>query len=536
MRDYKHSLPAARNVISFLRDSYGLDVRSLALFRILVALVVLTDLMSRQPHTRQLYSDAGVFPRSLAMDLIHPDRWSILFLSGTPEFAGLVFVTGIVAAMLMAIGWRTRIATVVLWIAVLSIQARNNHANSGADTLLRMSLFWGMFLPLGATWSIDRYLSQLPATTTAAAPRVVVNLVSFGLLLQTACVYFFTALLKDGPGWRADGTAVYYALGIADIANPLGDWLFRTAPAWFFRGATTGTLWIEFAVPLMLIIPTRTGWLRTVAVLLVIVLHLSIAATMWVGLFGAIAIASVVALLPTRFWAFADAHWRMPVAVTVMFHRVRSFLNNLGFALPDRRHPRSQVQPVSEQAMLPIRRNLRPDPDEMSRTALNVVGALSIALLLLWNISTVSSYQPPAPATRLAMASGIFQQWSMFSPNPQGGTLWFVIEGELVSGEKVDVMTAVVAGDVSIRQPVVWDQSEGHVVTDKYWRKYFEAIQTREGDLFAFADTTCQGWNEENVADEKLARITITQGFATTLPTNERADPVFTLIGTWNCG
>lgn len=87
MANVNHSHPLARNGVSLLRESYALDIRSLAVFRILVAIVVLTDLVSRMPHARQLYSDAGVFPRSLAMALVHPDRWSVMFVSGTPEFA-----------------------------------------------------------------------------------------------------------------------------------------------------------------------------------------------------------------------------------------------------------------------------------------------------------------------------------------------------------------------------------------------------------------------------------------------------------------
>lgn len=272
----------------------------------------------------------------------------------------------------MAIGWRTRFATVVLWIVVLSIQARNNHANSGADTLLRMSLFWGMFLPLGARWSLDRYLARSPDASAQAAPRIVANLVSFGLLLQIACVYFFTAMLKDGPEWRTDSTAVYYALGIADISNPLGNWLFQTAPAWLLRGATMGTLWVEFAVPLMLIVPTRTGWLRSVAVFLVIALHVSIAATMWVGLFGAIAIASVVALLPCQFWTFIGARKRLNKPAKAIASQLRKFLDSLVRGQPQLQHSYNSPHSRPIKGTLNFRYAVLPDTEAVAKTALTV--------------------------------------------------------------------------------------------------------------------------------------------------------------------
>lgn len=196
MPESKNSESRQSKTLTYVRDSYALDYRSLAVFRVLVALVVLIDLALRFPHTYTLYSDSGPYPRYLSMENIHPDRWSVFFANGSPEFAWLLFVIGMVAAVSMMAGWRTRLATVVLWVIVLSLQSRNNHANSGADTLMRMSLFWGMFLPLGARWSADARLGAPHDPTVAGG--TVANAVGFGLILQGACVYFFTALMKDG--------------------------------------------------------------------------------------------------------------------------------------------------------------------------------------------------------------------------------------------------------------------------------------------------------------------------------------------------
>lgn len=523
-----------REALSYLRESYALDYRSLAVFRVLVGLVVLIDLLLRSPHVYTLYSDSGPYPRQLSMQTIHPDRWSMFFVNGSPEFAWLLFLAGMVAAILMIVGWRTRTATIVLWIIVFSLQSRNNHANSGADTLLRMSLFWGMFLPLGARWSVDA--NSNASITENRSAGTVANMVTFGLLLQGACVYFFTAMLKDGSRWREEGTAVYYALGVADVSNPIGNWLFHNAPGWFFQAATMGTLWLEFAVPFMLIIPVRSGWLRMVGVLLIISLHLGIATTMWVGLFPAISIASISAALPSSFWNVLSAHARIPRAVRMLQQRIPLGTGRATTYAPEFEPADNHTLSDGGQHVLRFRYSMRPEKNKISRLLINAVGTVSIVLMLTWNVSTVSSYQPPQPLGRLAMASGTFQQWMMFSPNPQGGTLWFVIEGELASGEKIDVMTPIVANDVSIHKPAVWDQSEGHVMTDKYWRKYFEAIQGRENDLFHFADYACRTWNAGNSGDDKLVRLIISRGFATTLPNSERADPVYQPVGTWNCG
>ena len=56
MRNYQNSSSLPSNLTGHLRTAYALDIRSLALFRILVSLVVLVDLVLRVPHTFTLYS------------------------------------------------------------------------------------------------------------------------------------------------------------------------------------------------------------------------------------------------------------------------------------------------------------------------------------------------------------------------------------------------------------------------------------------------------------------------------------------------
>ena len=399
---------------------------------------------------------------------------------------------------------------------------------------MRVSLFWGMFLPLGAVWSVDASTNRHQSAPPSAGG--VASVMGFALMLQGACVYFFAAMLKDGVPWREHMDAVYYALGVADLSNPIGDWLFHNAPGWIFEVLTFGTLWLEFAIPVMILVPIRSGWLRTVGVLLVVALHLGIASTMWVGLFPAISIASISVVLPSSFWSFISGKVRLPQVSRLRRFGSPSNGNLVGPNPVVGESLLSRKPSTEDRYALRLNHSHLLDKAALSRKALNTCGVLCIVLMLSWNVSTVSSYQPSKPLERLTLATGIFQQWSMFAPTPQAGTLWYVVEGELASGEKVDLMTPIVANDVFIRQPVVWDQSEGHVMTDKYWRKYFEGIEGRESDQFAFADYTCRTWNATNNDGERLISLVITQGLATTLPNSERDDPVNTTVGLWHCG
>ena len=137
-------------------EIFGADLRSLAALRIVLALIVLLDLFGRAQNLRAHYSDDGVLSRRLLIEELNEWRWSVNLANGTLAFQTLAFAVAAVAAVGMLLGYRTRLMTIIVWVMVVSIQVRNPMVLSGADTLLRLLLFWSMFLPLGAWWSIDR--------------------------------------------------------------------------------------------------------------------------------------------------------------------------------------------------------------------------------------------------------------------------------------------------------------------------------------------------------------------------------------------
>ncbi|NES72609.1 MAG: hypothetical protein F6K24_49165, partial [Okeania sp. SIO2D1] len=150
------------NFSATLEKLFGLDLRSLALFRVGLALVIIVDLIIRAGDLRSLYSDAGVMPRTLLKEITNPFYWSINSISGEPFVQGLIFlIVGLIAIALL-VGYRTRLATIAMWAFVISIQNRNPALSFAADHVLRALLFWAMFLPLGASYSIDSALNSSP--------------------------------------------------------------------------------------------------------------------------------------------------------------------------------------------------------------------------------------------------------------------------------------------------------------------------------------------------------------------------------------
>src|SRR5829696_28443 len=279
-------------------EIFGADLRSLAAFRMVLAGLVLLDLAGRAPDLYAHYTDRGILPRDILLQEALLNRWqfSLNLMSGELLVQALLFGVAALAALALLVGYRTRLMTMIVWVLVMSIQVRNPLVVNAGDTLLRLLLFWGILLPLGAHWSVDRALK-------AAPPRLsmrFLSLATVGLFLQIAFVYWFTAILKTDPAWRTDGTAIYYALGSDQFATRIGAYLYQFPD--LLTVLTYATVALEAFGPFLLFFPFFTGPVRTGAVLAYMNLHFGIWLTMNVGLFSWTAALCMVCFLPTWFW------------------------------------------------------------------------------------------------------------------------------------------------------------------------------------------------------------------------------------------
>ena len=153
-----------------------------------------------------------------------------------------------------------------------------------------------MFLPLGACWSVDRLRGAVPDPPSTR----VLSMATAGLFLQIAFVYWFTALLKTGPEWRVDGTALYYALSAKQLETPIGAYLLQFPD--LLKVLTFGTLALEIVAPLLLFSPFFTVPARMAGIVGVVGLHVGISMTLAVGYFPWIGAACMVCFLPGWFW------------------------------------------------------------------------------------------------------------------------------------------------------------------------------------------------------------------------------------------
>ena len=134
----------------------GADLRSLGVLRIAVGALILIDLIHRSTDMVAHYTDIGAFPRSAAIENAY-SRWtfSLHMMNGTWQVQAVLFVVAAAFAVALMVGYRTRLATIVSWFLLLSLQNRNWLILPG-DNLMRALLFWAIFLPWGARFSVDK--------------------------------------------------------------------------------------------------------------------------------------------------------------------------------------------------------------------------------------------------------------------------------------------------------------------------------------------------------------------------------------------
>jgi hypothetical protein len=209
------------------------------------------------------YTDAGRFPRAAMSHTPGLENiWSFFLLNGSPFFVCAGFVLSGVAALLLGVGWRTSLMTPLGWLLLLSLQARVPHSNDSGDVLLRMILFWGIFLPWGEHWSIDAFSRQGSSqedltfdspSQSSIMPYSVFRWATLAYTLQIVIIYFFSLLWKSNRSWMIDGTAVYYALHLDKWTSESGRAALNL-PFIYLRIATHLTILIELS-PLLLLLP-----------------------------------------------------------------------------------------------------------------------------------------------------------------------------------------------------------------------------------------------------------------------------------------
>lgn len=284
-----------------LYSLFGIDLRTLALFRTLLGLVLLWTLLRGFSDLEAFWTDWGVMPRAWIIETDSANRVSFYFLNGSTWFVAALLAAQCVLALMYLLGWRTRLANVLSLVLWGSLMNRNPITLIGGDLLMACLLFWSCFLPVGARFSVDAALATNPPPRD---PRHL-SWASAGLLIQVMSVYFFSAILKNGVEWFPEYTAVYYTMSLDRYATPLGQWLLNF-PA-LLEALTAFVFWLEAIGPLLMFLPWLNRPLRFVLMLLFMGMHAGFILCLEIGHFPYVSIASLSAFLGGWFWDWRTA-------------------------------------------------------------------------------------------------------------------------------------------------------------------------------------------------------------------------------------
>lgn len=276
---------------------FGVDLRTLALFRVALGSLLIFYVLNRMPDAVAFFTDWGVLPRYWLLQT--QDAWSRLSLyliNGDAWFVFLLLLATLACAIALWFGYRTRLATILLFVLFTSLVNRNPIILIGGDCLLACLLFWSMFLPLGARWSVDAALSTEPAPRNPAHA----SFASAGLILQVLSVYFFSAILKNAPDWWPDGTAVYFTMEIERYASPLGRELAHYPG--LMQALSYFVYFLELLGPLIALSPWAQRPLRFIVMACLMAMHAGFVIFMEIGYFPFVSLTSLTVLLGGWFW------------------------------------------------------------------------------------------------------------------------------------------------------------------------------------------------------------------------------------------
>ena len=230
-----------------------IDPRPLGLMRIAFGGVVLWMFLSLGPLVRFLFTDEGMWLTDMARarygaPLGSLGSLSVLHARSDPLVVFTLYAALLVALALMTAGVWTTWTTALSWLLVQQFYGYTPTALYGADRVVRVYLFLAMFAAWGEAYSVDSWranrravlggASALPARPWIAAWPARL------MMLQLACIYCSSGLLKTGITWRG-GTALYYVLN--------GDHLYRYP-------AQAAVTWLQHAGVLPLMTWLTRGW------------------------------------------------------------------------------------------------------------------------------------------------------------------------------------------------------------------------------------------------------------------------------------
>jgi hypothetical protein len=422
--DYERSLLARLG--TFLANRYAsVDLRTLAAFRIAFGILLLRDLYDWTWGYNGLnfFTDLGVLPSYGVLKTgIHRPEWGLMFGVTSPgQLHVAVFVMSLVYFAYI-VGWHTRVMQVLVILILLSLGHRDVLLQNGGVVAVNIIAVFTAFLPLGARFSLDALVRPPPPVQVVERPAYAF------VTIELALIHGLNAAAKNGVTWRS-GTAIHNLLWLNRFVTPLAGVLRMHEPRWFSPFFSMATLFVEWAIAFLILLPVAQRQARRLAILFIFGFHFAISRLMELGPFSYAMMCASILLLTTAEWDELDG--RLPERLRTRLARAEAVL----------------------QSIVGPKQDIEPTPLELRLSGwggrLRDTGALLIAVCCAIQIckenpvlpAPLHVEHPPPLITAIVQNLQIFQMWHMFSPDVfrSDGTL--IVDGELHDGSHVDPFT-----------------------------------------------------------------------------------------------
>ncbi len=436
----------------YIERVLALDLRSLALFRVALGVLILADLVHRWPVITDMFTEDGFFTRERSFQFYDQQYdenwpqffWSVYWLSDSAPFVYTLHVVAAFFAILLIVGKWTRVATIASWILLASLHVRNPLVTSSGDFLFKMMLFWSIFLPLNAKWAVDARNQSKPPSIS------IVSLASTAYIVQLLSMYFFSGLAKWNSVWLA-GDALEFVMRLNIYVRDFGIQLLEypellTLTTWATLFAELFLLWTMFVF-------WNNGFWRMLNYAIFALFHVGIAVSLSIGMFPWICIVAWIPLIPSTIW------WSQEPdnSVTNQFHW-----------------------------------------HEISTWGIAVEAFCGLVLLLVvaWNFGNVehpytASLRSPL-VKNLGIPLAIDQHFKMFGVPPKENP-WFVYEGRLANGKQIDIWRE---SKLDLTRP----ESGLRMLPQFHWRKFHRNALVASNQIFheAMLAYAVKSWNESH--------------------------------------
>lgn len=443
--------------MKLLAKYFYIDSRSLRLFRMTLSLTILIDLVVRMTDFSAHYTNNGVLPLvALFKHRWNDAWWSFLVLNSEIYFQAAFFAIILIACLLLFAGYRTRLMTIICWIGLVSIQNRNLVISQGGDDLLRMMIFWSIFLPL------HKGNSKFKVSTVA----------TMAILMQVLFALQFSAIFKDPFEWWNEGSAIYNALHLDQIARPIGLLLSDNYQLTVFL--TRLVFLIELLILPLFLFPFFREKVRYIVIFLLLAFSIGIISSMMIGIFPICFLASIPLFIPTLFWRFLERKKSFFFLQKYFVTNTNVVNANNGFRIP---------------------------------WILQSVLGFFFILIILWNIATLprSPISFPYSLNPLVNSLRLDQSWGMFAPTVFKEDGWLVIKADLSDGTSVDLNNDNKTPSFEKPEYVL------SLFKNDRWRKYTEQIYVNNNNELRpyYAVFLINKWNADLSEKRKIKKITI---------------------------